>query len=62
MGLTPHEALFIGDSLDIDIAGAKGVGMDVAWVNRNGEAVRDGIPEPDYTLSRLAELRQKLGR
>lgn len=62
MGLSPHEALFIGDSLDIDIAGAKGVGMDVAWVNRNGAAVRDGIPEPDYTLARLSELRQKLDR
>lgn len=60
MGLTPQEALFIGDSLDIDIAGAKGVGMDVAWINRNGEAIKDGIPAPDYTLSRLAELRQLL--
>lgn len=60
MGLTPQEALFIGDSPDIDIAGAKGVGMDVAWINRNGEAIKDGIPAPDYTLSRLTELRQLL--
>lgn len=62
MRLTPREALFIGDNLDIDIAGAKGVGMDVAWVNRGGEAVRDGIPAPDYTLASLTELRQKLDR
>ncbi len=60
MGLAPQEALFIGDSLDIDIAGAKGVGMDVAWVNRGGQAVGSGVPAPDYTLSRLTELRQKL--
>ncbi len=62
MGLAPQEALFIGDSLDIDIAGAKGVGMDVAWVNRDGQAVGNGVPAPDYTLSRLTELRQKLDR
>jgi FMN phosphatase YigB (HAD superfamily) len=57
MGLTPQEALFIGDSLAIDVTGAKGVGMDVAWVNREGETLTDGTPAPDYTLSRIGELR-----
>lgn len=57
MGLTPQEALFIGDSLAIDVTGAKGVGMDVAWINREGETLTDGTPAPDYTLSRLSELR-----
>jgi FMN phosphatase YigB (HAD superfamily) len=57
MGLTPQEALFIGDSLAIDVTGAKGVGMDVAWVNREGETLTDGTPAPDYTLSRISELR-----
>ena len=57
MGLTPQEALFIGDSLAIDVTGAKGVGMDVAWVNRDGETLTDGNPAPDYTLGRLSELR-----
>jgi FMN phosphatase YigB (HAD superfamily) len=60
MELTPGEALFIGDSLDIDVVGAKGIGMDVAWVNRGGRTPGQGIPEPDYTLSRLIELRQML--
>ena len=62
MGLTPQEALFIGDSLAIDIAGAKGVGMDVAWVNRDDETLTDGTPAPDYTLTRLTELRDILCR
>jgi len=57
MGLTPQEALFIGDSLAIDVTGAKGVGMDVAWVNREGETLTDRTPAPDYTLSRISELR-----
>lgn len=60
MGLTPQEALFIGDSLHIDITGAKGVGMDVAWLNRDGESLGEGIPAPNYTLGRLTELRQLL--
>ena len=60
MGLAPRDALFVGDSLDIDIAGAKGAGMDVAWVNRMGEPVRNGIPAPDYTIGRLTELRELL--
>ena len=62
MGLTPQEALFVGDSLAIDVTGAKGVGMDVAWVNRNGETLTDGTPAPDYTLARLTELRDILCR
>ena len=62
MGLAPREALFIGDSLAIDVAGAKGVGMDAAWVNRDGEALADRAPAPDYTLTRLTELRDILCR
>mgnify|MGYP001573230046 FL=1 len=62
MGLAPQEALFIGDSLAIDIAGARGAGMDVAWVNRDGEALTDENPAPDYTLTRLTEVRDILCR
>ncbi len=60
MGLGPRDALFIGDSPALDVAGAKGVGMDVAWVNRDGKTLHDGIPAPDYTISRITELRQLL--
>ena len=60
MGLGPREALFIGDSPPFDVAGAKGVGMDVAWVNRDGKALHDGIPAPDYTIRSITELRQLL--
>jgi FMN phosphatase YigB (HAD superfamily) len=62
MGLAPQEALFIGDSLAIDVTGAKGAGIDVAWVNRDGEILTDGNPAPDYTLARLTELREILCR
>jgi FMN phosphatase YigB (HAD superfamily) len=60
MSLTPRDALFIGDSPGLDVVGAKGVGMDVAWLNRDGEALGEGIPAPDYTIARLTDLPQLL--
>ena len=50
------EALYVGDAQEDDIAGAKGVGMQVAWLNRRGERLRHGIPGPDYEIDDLGEL------
>ena len=60
MNLTPRDALFIGDSPGLDVVGAKGVGMDVAWLNRDSQALGEGTPAPDYTIARLTDLRQLL--
>lgn len=57
----PHETLFIGDRADIDVLGAKGVGMSAAWINRDGEPLPEGVPTPDYELTDLAELATVLG-
>ena len=35
LGVDAGEALFVGDRADIDVAGAQGVGMPVAWINRD---------------------------
>lgn len=32
LGLTPDEVLYVGDSYRCDVAGARGVGMDVVWL------------------------------
>lgn len=58
--IAPREAIFIGDSPGIDIAGAKGVGMRAIWLNRKGEAWDERIPPPDHTVSSLRELRDLL--
>ncbi|MBI3358126.1 MAG: HAD family hydrolase [Nitrospirae bacterium] len=55
--ISPSEALFIGDSFSSDIAGAKGVGMDAAWMNPDGASVKDGFPQPEYILSSLLDLK-----
>jgi FMN phosphatase YigB (HAD superfamily) len=56
MGVAPREALFIGDTFALDVVGAKGVGMDVAWFDRRKTSpVLDGV-QPDYTITRLIDL------
>ena len=48
------ESIMIGDNLEVDIAGAMGVGMDQVHVNFNG-APQDIIPT--YTVGHLSELK-----
>jgi HAD superfamily hydrolase (TIGR01549 family) len=55
-GVEPHEAAFVGDRLDVDIAGAKAVGMRAVWFNHWGGEVADGDVRPDATIRHLAEL------
>jgi HAD superfamily hydrolase (TIGR01549 family) len=52
---TPAETLYIGDTPADDIVGARAAGMDVAWINRSGDAPPD--PGPTYTLRSLSDLR-----
>ncbi|HLG23168.1 MAG TPA: HAD family hydrolase, partial [Candidatus Manganitrophaceae bacterium] len=54
--VAPSETLFVGDSWDNDIRGAKGVGMDAAWINPGGLHAPEEGPRPDYILSELDDL------
>ena len=62
LGVSPDEALHVGDSLRADVAGAAAVGMRTAWVTRRVSdpdklrAEHEG-PSPDHELMDLAELR-----
>jgi HAD superfamily hydrolase (TIGR01509 family) len=56
LGVSPGEALFVGDSPQDDIVGAKTVGMDMAWVNASGVTLPDGVPQPDYIIRAIPEL------
>lgn len=60
LGVKPEEALFVGDSPHEDIVGAKGVGMDVAWVRGYDGALPDGVPTPDYTVQAIPALESLL--
>lgn len=56
MRLEPAEALFIGDSLEIDIAGAKQIGMDAVWLNPEYQPTRRDLPTPDHVIASLMNL------
>ncbi len=56
LGLGASEALFVGDRIDIDVAGAQGVGMGSAWINPEGSPLPPDVAPPDYEIRDLAEL------
>ena len=56
-----RDALFVGDRADIDVAGAQGVGMRSAWINRERRAAaRRTSPPPDYEIRDLARARRPI--
>lgn len=55
-GVSASEALYVGDSPTYDIAGAKGVGMKMIWVNRGGCAPESLEIEPDWVVQNLTEI------
>jgi HAD superfamily hydrolase (TIGR01549 family) len=59
-GVRADEALFVGDSLADDVAGAHGAGLRVVWINGKNEPLPADVPAPDYMIGELAELTQVL--
>ena len=59
-GVAAREAVFVGDRLDVDIAGARGAGMRAVWFNHWGGSL-DGAPAtPDAVIERFNELPEVL--
>jgi putative hydrolase of the HAD superfamily len=64
LGVAPDSALYVGDSLEYDVGGAQGAGLDAAWTpdgddpNDVTDALVDpGDYEPEFVVPRLADLR-----
>ena len=56
LGVRPEEALYVGNSLEYDVAGAQNAGLSVAWCPTDGDC--DPAPyRPDYVFESLGELR-----
>jgi FMN phosphatase YigB (HAD superfamily) len=56
MGVAPQDVLFIGDTFALDVVGAKSVGMDAAWFDRQNTPPDLDKAQPDYTITRFRAL------
>ena len=55
VGEAPERVLMVGDSLEDDVAGCHGAGIDVAWINARGAPMPESA-SPRYVLDSLAGL------
>jgi HAD superfamily hydrolase (TIGR01549 family) len=55
-GVEPAEAVFVGDRLDVDIAGAKAAGMRAVWFNHWGGRLDSSPHLPDAMIERFSDL------
>ena len=56
VGATPEVSLYIGDSYQADVVGAKKAGMKACWLNRSGEGSGQMELKADYEIQRLDEI------
>jgi HAD superfamily hydrolase (TIGR01549 family) len=62
LGVAPEDALYVGDSVEDDVVGAKAAGLDIAWVNANGTAMPPSAPNADFVVRAIPELADVLLR
>ena len=55
-GVQAHEAVFVGDRLDVDVGGAKASGMRAVWFNHWGGLLDSDSPHPDAVIQRFDQL------
>jgi len=60
LGVEASETVFVGDTLDVDVLGAKNAGMKTVFVERRAQKGM-GRARPDWTIKSLNELSASLG-
>ena len=63
LGVAPHEAVYVGDDLLLDVAGAQGAGLRAVWLRRESACAQTQSDilnlrdiRPDATCATLAEM------
>jgi len=56
LGVEPGEVLYVGDSQEDDLVATHRGGIRMAWLNREGEALKEGIPKPEFEIVSLGEV------
>jgi putative hydrolase of the HAD superfamily len=62
LGALPADALFVGDSLERDVAPASRLGLRTAWVARDRTANLPASDAPDHRLGTILDLDRPLAR
>ncbi len=60
-GVEPQDAVFVGDSVEFDMAGARAAGIPSVWVNRHGRTWSEAGWEPTWEIRSLDEVPSLLG-
>jgi HAD superfamily hydrolase (TIGR01509 family) len=61
LNVKPEEAVFVGDTIEADIEGAKAAGMKAIYIERRTQKPSENF-KPDKTIMRLSELPLVLSR
>jgi len=56
LGVSPMEAVHVGDAQEDDILGAKLAGMNTIWVNRYNRELQSILPSPDFQIPDLSNI------
>ena len=58
LGAAPGEVLYVGDSdsQEDDLVASHRGGIQMAWINREGEALQEAIPGPTYEIDSLLKV------
>jgi HAD superfamily hydrolase (TIGR01549 family) len=60
MRIAPADAIFVGDTPEVDVLGAQAIGMDVIWIDDGTKALFPGNPPPTHTVASLVEIERLL--
>ncbi len=61
LSIPASDAIYVGDSLEHDVVGARGAGLKVVHIDREGQSRRDDAVSPDWRIESLAQLLEILG-
>lgn len=59
--LRMEEVAFVGDDPELDVEGARRVGMTPVWINRDQAAWPEAVEPPPYAITTLTDLTKLLG-
>jgi HAD superfamily hydrolase (TIGR01549 family) len=60
LNLGPSDAIFVGDTPEVDVVGAQAASMDVIWIDHGVKPLPPGTPAPTFTVSAFTDIEHLL--